>query len=63
MACEHPVIRWLHQEKVRGCEYCDNATEYDHGEQTPCDLVVCASCGADVEPTTSDHDRQLLAGA
>jgi hypothetical protein len=59
----HKVIRWLHQERVRGCESCDNATEYEQGEQTPCDRVVCASCGVDVEPTTADHDHQLLVGA
>jgi hypothetical protein len=63
MACAHRVIRWLHSERVRGCEDCDNATEYEQGEQTPCGRIVCAECGEDVEPTTGDHDRQLLLGA
>jgi hypothetical protein len=63
MACEHKVIRWLHSERVRGCEDCDSATEYEQGEQTPCGRTVCAACGDDVEPTTGDHDRQLLDGA
>jgi len=63
MPCEHLVIRWLHSERVRGCEHCDMATEYEQGELTPCSISVCAACGVEVEPTTSDHDRQLLVGA
>lgn len=59
----HKVIRWLHSERVMGCESCDNATEYEQGEQTPCDIVVCAACGAEVEPRTDEHQEQLLAGA
>lgn len=62
MACAHLVIRWLHEERVRGCENCDNATEYEQGELTPCDLIVCVECGADVEPSTDAHHAQLLAG-
>jgi len=60
--CKHEVIRWLHDERVRGCESCDNATEYEQGELTPCDLTVCCDCGASVEPTTDAHHKQLLAG-
>jgi len=63
MACEHKVIRWLHTAKVRGCESCDDATEYEQGELTPCDLIVCADCGADAEPITEDNHRQLLVGS
>jgi hypothetical protein len=63
MACTHRVIRWLHSERVRGCEDCDSATEYEQGEQTPCGRIVCSGCGADVEPTTNEHHRALLAGA
>lgn len=63
MTCEHTVIRWLHTERVRGCESCDDATEYEQGEGTPCSLTVCAGCGADLEPVTEDHHRQLLKGA
>ena len=39
------------------------ATEYEQGEQTPCSISVCAACGAEVEPETGEHHRQLLAGA
>lgn len=63
MACEHTVIRWLHSERVRGCESCDDATEYEQGELTPCSISVCAGCGAEVEPATDAHHKQLLAGA
>ena len=49
MACEHLVIRWLHEDRVRGCESCDNATEYEQGELTPCDLIVCVACGVDFD--------------
>jgi hypothetical protein len=63
MACTHKVIRWLHSDRVRGCEDCDSATEYEQGEQTPCGRIVCSGCGADVEPTTNEHHRALLAGA
>jgi hypothetical protein len=61
--CRHEVIRWLHSERVRGCESCDNATEYEQGELTPCELIACVACGADVEPSTDAHHRQLLTGA
>jgi hypothetical protein len=63
MTCEHKVIAWLHSERVRGCESCDSATEYEQGEQTPCSISVCASCGAEVEPETGEHHRQLYATA
>ena len=61
--CGHKVIAWLHNERVIGCESCDSATEYEQGELTPCSVSVCASCGAEVEPETGEHHRQLLAGA
>lgn len=63
MACEHTVISWLHTERVRGCEDCDSATEYEQGELTPCSISVCAACGAETDPSTEEHHRQLLAGA
>jgi len=59
--CDHKAIRWLHWERERGCEDCDNATEYEQGEGTPCSLIVCVACGVDVEPTTEAHHKQLLA--
>jgi hypothetical protein len=63
MACEHKVIRWRHTKRVRGCEHCDSATEYEQGELTPCDLIICADCGADAEPIEDEHHGQLLAGS
>ena len=46
--CDHKAIRWLHWERERGCEDCDNATEYEQGEGTPCSLIVCVACGVDI---------------
>lgn len=63
MACEHTVIRWLHHERVRGCEDCDSATEYEQGEPTPCSISVCAACSAIVDPSTDEHERQLFRDA
>lgn len=63
MACEHKVIRWLHNERVMGCEDCDNATEYEQGELTPCSLIVCVDCEEFVEPTRPEHHEQLFRGA
>lgn len=63
MTCEHKVIRWLHNERVRGCESCDDATEYEQGELTPCSLTVCADCGEPAEATTTEQHDYLLRGA
>jgi hypothetical protein len=63
MACTHRVIRWLHSERVRGCEDCDTATEYEQGELTPCSISVCAGCDEITDPSTEEHHRQLLAGS
>jgi hypothetical protein len=63
MACEHKVIRWLHNARVIGCEDCDNATEYEQGELTPCSLIVCADCEEFTEAATQEHHEQLFRGA
>jgi hypothetical protein len=63
MACTHRVIRWLHSDRVRGCEDCDSATEYEQGEQTPCSISVCAACSEITDPATDEHHKQLLADA
>jgi hypothetical protein len=63
MACEHKVIAWLHNERVRGCESCDDATEYEQGELTPCSLIVCVDCGAPTEAVTNEQHDRLLRGA
>lgn len=61
MDCEHLEVKWLHTTRKRGCESCDDATEYEQGEQTPCSRIVCVECGEDTEPTTAAHERALLA--
>ena len=61
--CGHKVIRWLHSERVRGCEDCDTATEYEQGELTPCSISVCAACSEITDPATDEHHKQLLADA
>lgn len=63
MACEHKVIAWLHTARVRGCESCDDATEYEFGELTPCSLTICANCDEPAEAVTNEHHDQLLKGA
>lgn len=63
MTCEHKVIAWLHSERVRGCESCDDATEYEQGELTPCSLIVCVDCKEPVEATTTEQHDLLLRGA
>ena len=63
LVSRHEVIRWLHSERVRGCEDCDSATEYEQGELTPCSISVCAACGEITDPATDAHHKQLLADA
>jgi len=63
LTCSHKVIGWLHNERVIGCEDCDNATEYEQGELTPCSLIVCVACKEFVEAATQEHHEQLFRGA
>ncbi len=56
MACEHSVIRWLHSERVRGCEDCDTATEYEQVDHEEGCFVASCDCGYESYDCECKHE-------